>query len=81
MTHTLSPAAACMPEPSTQQALRSAIASHEKAIKHHRHASLLYERGDTRQANTHASIACAHARSALASGAFLLADDAQRLEP
>jgi hypothetical protein len=80
MTDTLSRATACQLEPTAQQLLQSAIAFHEKAIKHHRHASLLYDRGDRRQANTHASIACTHARSALASGAFLLSEDAQLLE-
>jgi len=80
MTDTPSRAATCRSQSTAQQLLISAIAFHEKAIKHHRHASLLYDRGDWRQANTHASIACTHARSALASGAFFLTEDAQLLE-
>ena len=80
MTHTLPEAAARAPEPTAQQLLQSAIDFHEKAIKHHRHARLLYDRGDWRQANTHASIACTHTRSALASGAFFLTEDAQLRE-
>ena len=80
MTHTLPQTAAQAPAPTAQQMLLSAIDFHEKAIKHHRHARLLYDRGDWRQANTHASIACTHTRAALASGAFFVTEDAQMRE-
>lgn len=64
-------------ELTAQQLLLNAIAFHEKAIKHHRHACQLYDRGDLRQANTHVSIACKNARSALTSGDFIVSEDAQ----
>ena len=36
---------------------REAAAQLEKAVKHHRHAALLHDAGDARQAETHGSIA------------------------
>ena len=80
MTHTLKLAATPAPQSTAQQLLLRAIAFHEKAIKHHRHASQLYDRGDRRQANTHASIACTHTRSALAAGSVFLTEDPQLQE-
>lgn len=36
---------------------RQAAELHERAVKHHRHAALLHDAGDERQADTHANIA------------------------
>jgi hypothetical protein len=45
---------------------RTAADMHEKAVRHHRQAALLHDRGDKDQAQTHANIARRHAISALA---------------
>lgn len=48
-----------------QNRQHKAIELHEKAIRHLREAARLHGAGDTRQANTHASIANSHATTAL----------------
>jgi len=44
---------------------REAAVQLEKAVKHHRQAALLHESGDSRQAETHGSIAYNHTAQAL----------------
>jgi hypothetical protein len=44
---------------------REAAAKLEKAVKHHRQAALLHDAGDSRQAETHGSIAYNHTAQAL----------------
>ena len=51
---------------------RKAVEQHEKAIKHHRQAALLFDAGDKRQAQTHANIALSHAVAALETGSMAL---------
>ncbi len=45
---------------------RTAAEMHEKAAKHYRHAALLQDQGDRKQAQTHVNIADRHAISAMA---------------
>ena len=44
---------------------REAAIRLEKAVKHHRHAALLHDAGDPRQAETHGNIAHKHTEHAL----------------
>ncbi len=44
---------------------REAALKLEKAVKHHRQAAFLHDAGDSRQAETHASIAYNHTSQAL----------------
>jgi hypothetical protein len=48
-----------------QEVERNHADLHERASKHHREAARLYERGDWRQADIHASIARGHAVAAM----------------
>jgi hypothetical protein len=48
-----------------QRLHREAAATLEKAVKHHRQAALLHDTGDSRQAETHGSIAYNHTAQAL----------------
>lgn len=43
---------------------RKAADVHERAVRHHREAARLLEKGDHRQADIHANIALGHAQSA-----------------
>jgi hypothetical protein len=64
MTHTI--AATTQQSLLTPQSLhREAAVQLEKALKHHRQAALLHDAGDSRQAETHGSIAYNHTASAL----------------
>ena len=44
---------------------REAAVQLEKAVKHHRQAALLHDAGDSRQAETHGSMAYSHTAHAL----------------
>ena len=52
--------------PSSAQALhREAATQLERAVKHHRQAAQLHDEGDSRQAETHGSLAYSHTAHAL----------------